>query len=105
MMAVVTERRKEIGLKKALGASNKGVIMDFLGEGMVLGIVGRVLGTAFGSLSALELSMSVFARKVSFLWPLVPITILVSVIISVLACLYPVSKAVDIEPALVLRGE
>ena len=105
MMAVVTERRKEIGLKKALGASNKGVIMDFLGEGMVLGIVGGGLGTAFGYLFALQVSMSVFARKVSFLWPLVPITILVSVIITVLACLYPVSKAVDIEPALVLRGE
>lgn len=43
MMAVVTERRKEIGLKKALGASNKGVIMDFLGEGMVLGIAGGLL--------------------------------------------------------------
>lgn len=97
MMAVVTERRKEIGLKKALGASNKGVIMDFLGEGMVLGIVGGGLGTAFGYLFALQVSMSVFARKVSFLWPLVPITILVSVIITVLACLYPVSKAVDIE--------
>ena len=105
MMAVVTERRKEIGLKKALGASNKGVIMDFLGEGMVLGIVGGGLGTAFGYLFALEVSMSVFARKVSFLWPLVPITIIVSVVITVLACLYPVSKAVDIEPALVLRGE
>ena len=105
MMAVVTERRKEIGLKKALGASNKGVIMDFLGEGMVLGIVGGGLGTGFGYLFALQVSMSVFARKVSFLWHLVPITILVSVIITVLACLYPVSKAVDIEPALVLRGE
>ena len=105
MMAVVTERRKEIGLKKALGASNKGVIMDFLGDCMVLGIVGGGLGTAFGYLFALQVSMSVFARKVSFLWPLVPITILVSVIITVLACLYPVSKAVDIEPALVLRGE
>ena len=105
MMAVVTERRKEIGLKKALGASNKGVIMDFLGEGMVLGIVGGLLGEGFGYLFALQVSMSVFARKVSFLWPLVPITVIVSVVITVLACLYPVSKAVDIEPALVLRGE
>lgn len=105
MMAVVTERRKEIGLKKALGASNKGVIMDFLGEGMVLGIAGGLLGEGFGYLFALQVSISVFARKVSFLWPLVPITVIVSVVITVLACLYPVSKAVDIEPALVLRGE
>jgi len=105
MMAVVTERRKEIGLKKALGASNKGVISDFLGEGVVLGIIGGGLGVVFGYIFALQVSISVFARKVSFLWPLVPVTILVSVIITVLACLYPVSKAVDVEPALVLRGE
>ena len=104
-MAVVTERRKEIGLKKALGASNKGVISDFLGEGVVLGIIGGGLGVVFGYIFALQVSISVFARKVSFLWPLVPVTILVSVIITVLACLYPVSKAVDVEPALVLRGE
>lgn len=105
MMAVVTERRKEIGLKKALGASNKGVVMDFLGEGIVLGIAGGLLGSGFGYLFALEVSISVFARKVSFLWPLLPLTIIVSALITVIACLIPVSKAVDVEPALVLRGE
>ena len=105
MMAVVTERRKEIGLKKALGASNKGVVMDFLGEGVVLGIIGGALGVGFGYLFALQVSISVFARTVSFLWPLIPVTVLVSVVITVIACLYPVSKAVDVEPALVLRGE
>lgn len=105
MMAVVTERRREIGLKKALGASNKGVVMDFLGEGIVLGIAGGLLGSGFGYLFALEVSISVFARKVSFLWPLLPLTIIVSALITVIACLIPVSKAVDVEPALVLRGE
>ena len=39
MMAVVTERRKEIGLKKALGASNKNIVIEFFGEGCVLGRV------------------------------------------------------------------
>ncbi|MDO5718449.1 MAG: FtsX-like permease family protein [Tissierellia bacterium] len=105
MMAVVTERRREIGLKKALGASNKSVVIDFLGEGVVLGIAGGLLGVVLGYIFAQRVSISVFARKVSFLWSLVPLTILVSVIITVIACLIPVSKAVDVEPALVLRGE
>ncbi len=105
MMAVVMERRKEIGLKKALGASNKSIVTDFLGEGAILGIAGGALGICFGYVFAQQVSMSVFARKVSFLWTLVPITIIVSVIITVLACMLPVSKAVDVEPALVLRGE
>ena len=105
MMAVVTERRKEIGLKKALGAGNKSVVMDFLGEGIVLGAGGGALGVVLGYLFASQVSVSVFARKVNFLIPLVPITIIVAVIITVVACLIPVRTAVDVEPALVLRGE
>lgn len=105
MMAVVAERRKEIGLKKALGANNKSVVMDFLGEGIVLGISGGLLGVLFGYLFAGSVSISVFARKVHFLVGLAPITVLVSVIITVIACLIPVRTAVDVEPALVLKGE
>ena len=80
MMAVVTERRKETCLKKALGAG-------------------------LGYLFALRVSLSVFARTVHFLFALVPITILVSALIAVVACLIPVRKTVEIDPALVLRGE
>lgn len=105
MMAVVTERRKEIGLKKALGASNRSVVTDFLGEGIMLGVIGGLLGAGFGYLFALRVSLSVFSREVSFLLPLVPVTVAVSVLITVVACLIPVSKTVDVDPALVLRGE
>ena len=48
MTAVVTERRKEIGLRKALGASNASVIWEFMGEGLLLGLVGGLLGAGFG---------------------------------------------------------
>lgn len=105
MMAVVAERRKEIGLKKALGAHNKSVVLDFLGEGLVLGVLGGLLGVLFGYLFAGSVSINVFARKVHFLVGLAPITVIVSVIITVIACLIPVRTAVDVEPALVLRGE
>ncbi|MGP1349742.1 MAG: ABC transporter permease [Stomatobaculum sp.] len=105
MMAVVTERKREIGLKKALGASNRSVVTDFLGEGIMLGVIGGLLGAGFGYLFALRVSLSVFSREVSFLLPLVPVTVAVSVVITVIACLIPVSKTVDVDPALVLRGE
>ena len=105
MMAVVTERRKEIGLKKALGATNSSVIVDFLGEGAFLGVFGGLLGVALGYIFANRVSISVFARKVSFLPLLVPMTIIVCIIITIVASLIPVSKTVDIDPALVLRGE
>lgn len=105
MMAVVTERRKEIGLKKALGATNSSVIVDFLGEGAFLGVFGGFLGVALGYIFANRVSISVFARKVSFLPLLVPMTIIVCIVITIVASLIPVSKTVDIDPALVLRGE
>lgn len=102
MMAVVMERRKEIGLK-ALGASNKSIVTDFLGEGAIRDCR-RCFRICFGYVFAQQVSMSVFARKVSF-WTLVPITIIVFGNYNC-ACVYaPVSKAVDVEPALVLRGE
>ncbi|MBQ8972157.1 MAG: ABC transporter permease [Clostridia bacterium] len=105
MMAVVTERRKEIGLRKALGASNQSIIMEFMGEGLVLGALGGLLGSVLGFGFAQLVSTRVFNSSIRFQGLLVPITILVSVAVTALACLLPVRSATDIEPALVLKGE
>src|SRR5262249_22981085 len=45
---IVTEKTRDIGILKALGASNRGVMMIFLGYGLLLGLVGSGLGTAIG---------------------------------------------------------
>lgn len=105
MMAVVTERRKEIGLKKALGAANKSIIMEFLGEGLFLGGAGGMLGVVLGFLFAQAVSINVFSRSISFQPLLIPVTLAASIGITGLACLIPVKGATDIEPAIVLRGE
>ena len=105
MMAVVAERRKEIGLKKPLGASNGSVIKDFLGEAVMLGLVGGILGVILGYVFANNVSISVFARSVSFPVQLAPFTVITSIIITIISCLFPVRATVDIDPALVLRGE
>ncbi len=105
MMASVAERKKEIGLKKALGASNVSVVKDFLGEALVLGIAGGLIGIVLGYFFANNVSVNVFARTVSFPLPLVPFTAAVSAVITVISCLIPVRTTVDIDPALVLRGE
>ncbi len=105
MMAVVVERRKEIGLKKALGASNKSVVVDFLGEAVMLGLMGGVLGIGLGYFFANNVSISVFAREVSFPAQLTPFTVIASIAITIVSCLFPVRATVDVDPALVLRGE
>jgi putative ABC transport system permease protein len=105
MMAVVAERRREIGLKKALGASNSSMVIEFLGEGVFLGGFGGLFGAIFGFVFAQAVALNVFSRSISFIPLLAPLTIIASIIITGLACLIPVRSAVDVDPAIVLRGE
>lgn len=105
MTAVVAERRKEIGLKKSLGASNQSIVLEFLGEGLFLGAIGGMVGVALGFAFAESVSIQVFRRSISFQPLLVPLTIAVSVVITGLACLLPVRSATEVDPALVLKGE
>ena len=105
MTAVVTERRKEIGLRKALGASDQSIRIEFLGEGLLLGGLGGILGSILGFAFAQAVSINVFSSSISFRPLLVPITIIVSVVVTGAACMIPVRSATDVDPALVLKGE
>ena len=58
MMAMVAERKREIGLKKALGAENGLIIGEFLGEGVLLGFIGGALGVLLGFEFAQQVSLS-----------------------------------------------
>ncbi|MDR0357632.1 MAG: FtsX-like permease family protein, partial [Clostridiales Family XIII bacterium] len=104
-MAVVAERRKEIGLRKALGASDRSIVAEFLGEGLFLGCLGGALGVILGFGFAQIIGINVFSRSVHFQAALAPATLVVSVLITGLACLIPVRRATDVDPAIVLRGE
>lgn len=105
MMTVVMERRKEIGLKKALGAENKRIAREFLAEGLILGVTGGLVGVVCGLAFAQIISVNVFHRWIHLELYLIPLTVIVSAAVTVLACLIPVRRAVAVEPALVLRGE
>jgi putative ABC transport system permease protein len=105
MMTVVMERRREIGLKKAIGAENRSIAREFLGEGLILGVLGGFLGSACGLAFAQLISSEVFNRSIAIEFYLIPLTVIVSAAVTVIACLIPVRRAMDIEPALVLRGE
>ena len=105
MTAVVTERRKEIGLRKALGASDGSIIREFMGEGLLLGGIGGILGSFLGFAFAQMVSVNVFASSINFQPILVPITIIISIVVTGAACLVPVRNATEVDPALVLKGE
>lgn len=105
MTATVTERKMEIGLRKALGASDKSIIQEFMGEGVLLGAIGGLLGAIFGFFFAQGVSMGVFNNSIVFRPLLLPVTILSSMAVTGIASLIPVRATTKIDPALVLKGE
>ncbi|RAK10276.1 putative ABC transport system permease protein [Halanaerobium saccharolyticum] len=105
MMTIVTERKEEIGLKKSLGADNKNVIIEFLTEAAILGGFGGLLGYGIGYLGAQIIGQSVFGSFISFRLPIIPFAFFLSVFVACLASIIPVRLVIDVDPAVVLKGE
>ncbi|MDO4407975.1 MAG: ABC transporter permease [Eubacteriales bacterium] len=105
MTAVVTERRKEIGLRKALGATDREIVGEFMGEGLLLGGFGGLIGVFLGFAFAQYVSRNVFSNSITFQFWLLPVTVIVSILVTGLACLLPVRNATEVDPAVVLKGE
>lgn len=105
MMTMVIERRREVALKKALGADNLGILAEFAGEGIVIGLIGGLLGWGFGFAFAQWAGEKIFRAHIPFSPATVLVSVGVSLAVAVLALMVPVRMAVDVEPAVVLKGE
>ena len=76
-----------------------------LSPDLLLILCGGLLGSVCGFVFAQAVSMNVFNSSIQFHWLLIPVTVLVSVLVTGLSCLLPVRSATDVDPALVLKGE
>jgi putative ABC transport system permease protein len=101
----VLERQKEVGLMKALGASNSLVGAFFIGEQLLLALFGGGLGYAIGVLLARWLSITVFGVSSPARMIMLPVTIGLAVIVAVVGSLFPLRRASRFDPAPILRGE
>ena len=105
MTVIVSERRNEIGLRKALGASGRAISLEFYSQAAALGLIGGAIGTAVGYGLAVAVSVGVFGQAVGFTWWLAVVAVLMTAVVAVIASYSPVRRASRIDPALVLREE
>jgi putative ABC transport system permease protein len=101
----VLERRSEIGLMKALGASGRAVGSFFVAEQLFLAFVGGVMGYALGILLARALGIEIFGVVPTLRWILFPIVLALAAMVALLGSLLPLGRASRFDPAPVLRGE
>ena len=104
MLVSVTERTREIGIRKALGATYNNILLQFLIEAMVIGIVGGALGVLLGVGSSYAISY--FAGWMTVISvPTIIIAVIFSVGIGLFFGIYPARKAALLDPIDALRYE
>lgn len=87
--SIVSQRRNEIGLRKALGASSHAIGVEFYVESAVYGLLGGLLGTATGYGMARWLCATVFERSIGFNWWLAVVSVVFSALVAVVASIPP----------------
>lgn len=104
MLVTVTERTREIGLRKALGAKNKNIITQFLLESSILTGVGGIIGMLVGILTSFVIS-KVISLPFTISFSSVILAIGVSGVIGIVFGWYPAHKAANLQPIEALRYE
>jgi putative ABC transport system permease protein len=115
MVMSILERYKEIGIMKAIGASDKDVKKIFFFESGVIGFVGGILGLALGWIVSMLINLIVnsftakqgvpYMNYFSFPWWLCLGAIMFSVLVSLLAGIYPTLRAARVDPVVALRHD
>ncbi|MEO6331766.1 MAG: ABC transporter permease [Gemmatimonadaceae bacterium] len=104
MLVAVSERTREIGIRKAIGARYRDILAQFLVEATTLSIIGAAIGVALGiALSQLIAGLSPLPASVAP-WSIIT-GILVGAGVGVVAGVYPASRAARLDPIVALRAE
>jgi putative ABC transport system permease protein len=105
MTAMALERRKDVGVMKALGASELQVMRVFLAEGAALGVVGGCVGFFVGSFWAFGLAGHLFGVTLNVIWWTLPLVCALASLLALGAAVFLVRLVRSIQPAAVLKGE
>jgi putative ABC transport system permease protein len=104
MLASVTERTREIGIRRAIGATKKQIISQFLIETVVLSTIGGIVGIGLGIFIPLLITYFAGMPTVTTLWSIL-LPLFISAGIGILFGLYPAARAAEVDPIVALRHE
>jgi putative ABC transport system permease protein len=104
MLVSVTERTREVGVRLAVGARSRDIVLQFLLEAILISVGGGVLGVALGILS-IPLAASLNSGLALLAPSSIPLALTVSVVIGVLFGIYPALRAARLDPIEALRYE
>ena len=105
MAATILERRQEVGLMKSLGAGNAAVAGLFLTEAGFLALAGGLIGFVAGSVLAHRIGQSVFGSSIDVHPVVLAVVLFAAVLITFVGSVGAVRKAMQFDPAVVLRGD
>jgi putative ABC transport system permease protein len=104
MLVSVTERTREIGIRKALGATQRDLMLQVLSESVLMSVSGGALGVLLGAALTLILG-KIFSLTLRITVPYVAISIFVSSAVGIISGWYPASRAAKLDPIAALRSE
>ena len=105
MATTIFERRVEVGLMKALGASSVAVSAIFFAEALLLALAGGLAGFSAGALLARQIGRSIFNSQISIEPVLFPIILTIAVVVTFAGSAAAIRRAVNFDPVFALRGE
>lgn len=105
MLVSVTERTREIGIRKAIGARKQTILVQFLIEALLVSVMGCLIGIGLSALTILIINHVATSLSASMSWNVVLIAIGFSMVIGVVFGIYPAYKAANMRPIEALRHD